>query len=272
MGLSSRAKRSLAKAPHPEQPEGEPGSEWVRSRTYHGGTFERDGQHFPCIMSYNSDAHETYTWAAFVLHGLLPSMHLDDTVWESTSPWVPVKSIKSLAEVQSMVEGVLAHIAKHVLHEGCRTCGAHPTGSDVQAPFVNYLQLKSQLRNVQPACMPAQSKRRKNQRGGDKGWSVLPSGYITVYMGVRRRGEPGRRKWEPVRELAHRMVCWAFNGPPVPGQECAHLCGYANCLAPLHLKWVSSEQNKRMRDWHAVKGRMGELCPDVVWALCNAHS
>jgi len=92
----------------------------------------------------------------------------------------------------------------------------------------------------------------------------MPSGYIIILMGYRK-GKGGQKKKVAVREYAHRLVCWAFNGPPAKGQECAHLCGCVNCLAPMHLKWASREQNNRMRAWHAGEGSMGDVCPSEKW-------
>ena len=91
-------------------------------------------------------------------------------------------------------------------------------------------------------------------------WAATTSPHTCCYFAVLQ-------PWVPVRELAHRLVCWAFRGPPLlESMECAHLCGCANCLAPLHLVWVTCHQNDKMREWHAaVPGRLGQMCPRRVW-------
>ena len=40
-------------------------------------------------------------------------------------------------------------------------------------------------------------------------------------------------------EYAHRLVLWAYNGPPPAGTEAVHLCNCKSCLNPAHLVWVS---------------------------------
>lgn len=242
---------------------------WERSKLqYNGASFTRGGKTYPCILSYNPDQHKDYSMWEFrgqLHHHMLESMKLGGGAVDAmVAPrvWMPVEGMQEMSEVQAMVENVLAYLAEHVLHEGCRICGATPLGSWEKLPFKHYLRLRPPSGPAQPACMPAKSNVRRCERGVVWGWSVLPSGYISIYMGCKVEGL--RRR--PVKELAHRLVCWAFSGPPAEGQECAHLCGCVNCLAPFHLGWVGREQNRMMREWHAFdKTRVGMVCPPSYW-------
>ena len=51
---------------------------------------------------------------------------------------------------------------------------------------------------------------------------------------------------EEVFEWAHRVVTWAFHGPPGPGLPhpvAMHLCEQADCLHPGHLQWGTHRDN-----------------------------
>jgi hypothetical protein len=69
---------------------------------------------------------------------------------------------------------------------------------------------------------------------------------------------PGRKKYlrislfnskgghGPVREYAHRLVCWVWNGPPLGDKTVArHTCSNPNgrCINPAHLEWGSVTDN-----------------------------
>jgi len=74
--------------------------------------------------------------------------------------------------------------------------------------------------------------------------------------------KPKKPKPKPVVEYAHRLVLWAADGPPAPGEEALHLCHNAKCLNPMHLAWgpkavnlsPSTEAYKEL-----VLARRGEL-------------
>jgi len=254
------------------------GREWFRSggAQYLGQAFIRGENLIPSILMYVQDVYDDYTLVEFLGNHLLRSMELvkkhDIKLGELRkskgikSPWKPIHIMKSLEEVQGMVKGVLAFFTQYVLYEGCKTLGG-----SVDDPFTRHLQQREASRRnarLVPACMPAKVALQKKNKGGGEGWVVLDSGYISILLGYK----PGEklqacRTWVPVRELAHRLVCWAFRGPPLlESMECAHLCGCANCLAPLHLVWVTCHQNDKMREWHAaVPGRLGQMCPRRVW-------
>lgn len=264
MGLPWNTRKHLAKAPCPG---GEKGGQWKRSsKEFQGTSFLSGTQVLPCIMSYDNHAYRAYTMKQFKEGGhMLPCMK---SVTVASRLWRPVEEMRNLCALQAEVYGVLYFLAQHVLHPECSTCGATPPGSVERLPFHHHLLLRRASGHEVPACMPAQAtppSRGQREKVGESGggvWTVLASGYISIHMGYRR-GKPGHRKLVAVREMAHRLVCWAFYGPPLPGQECAHLCGCVNCLAPLHLKWVSRDQNRRMRDWHGKESRRpGKLWPD----------
>lgn len=70
-------------------------------------------------------------------------------------------------------------------------------------------------------------------------------GYMYLYFG---RGDLKN----PIREPAHRFLCYVFLGPPespdseykVSDYDCHHLCMCPTCLCPFHLEWrLKSEHN-----------------------------
>jgi hypothetical protein len=76
-----------------------------------------------------------------------------------------------------------------------------------------------------------------------KGDIISPEGYLLLNLG------------NGVFELAHRIVCFAFHGPPPsPSHEVLHSCynvcrmtDSCKCLSPLHLRWGSKAENAQDR-------------------------
>lgn len=92
--------------------------------------------------------------------------------------------------------------------------------------------------------------------------ALAPNGYVNVYFGKatlvkKQRGRGERRVPKGCSRVlgAHVVVCWLFNGNPINGQVCAHLCGHNNCINPHHLDWVDPWVNRWMQKWHKVHGR-----------------
>ncbi|KAL6748736.1 hypothetical protein V8C86DRAFT_2442796 [Haematococcus lacustris] len=57
-------------------------------------------------------------------------------------------------------------------------------------------------------------------------------------------------------EVAHRLVLWAFDGPPQePHHEVLHVCGSRHCLNPSHLVWGSKADNKALSPTQLQKKR-----------------
>ncbi|KAL6745792.1 hypothetical protein V8C86DRAFT_3035277 [Haematococcus lacustris] len=57
-------------------------------------------------------------------------------------------------------------------------------------------------------------------------------------------------------EVAHRLVLWAFDGPPQePHHEVLHMCGSRHCLNPSHLVWGSKADNKALSPTQLQKKR-----------------
>ena len=59
-----------------------------------------------------------------------------------------------------------------------------------------------------------------------------------------QRGKEGKES--PVREYGHRLVCWAWHGPPIGDKTVArHTCSNPNgrCINPAHLEWGSVADN-----------------------------
>jgi len=98
-----------------------------------------------------------------------------------------------------------------------------------------------------PLCMPFV----KREIG--KGASILKDGYLYILLdkGVLNKGV---RKG--VYEYAHRIVCFAYHGPPPPNKTyCLHRCfrkgrqtDSYDCLSPLHLEWGTPKENSKDRD------------------------
>ncbi|KAL6745621.1 hypothetical protein V8C86DRAFT_1706670 [Haematococcus lacustris] len=57
-------------------------------------------------------------------------------------------------------------------------------------------------------------------------------------------------------EVAHRLVLWAFDGPPQdPLHQVIHLCGRNNCLNPCHMLWGSKADSKALNPTQLQKKR-----------------
>ena len=96
-----------------------------------------------------------------------------------------------------------------------------------------------------PLCMPFV------KRKIGKGASILKDGYLYILLD---KGDKGVRRG--VYEYAHRIVCFAYHGPPPPNKTyCLHRC-YSkgrqtdsyDCLSPLHLEWGTPKENSIDRD------------------------
>jgi HNH endonuclease len=71
-------------------------------------------------------------------------------------------------------------------------------------------------------------------------------GYLWLTIGKDSKGKD-------VQESAHRLVLWAYVGPPpVLGKyEALHLCGNKMCVNPTHLVWGTHKQNMQ-QDYAAL--------------------
>lgn len=77
----------------------------------------------------------------------------------------------------------------------------------------------------------------KGKVGEQDGFGVDGDGYLVVLLG---KDADGKRIFDRV----HRLVGWAFHGPPRPGFEVLmHSCNRTNCLSPPHTSWGSQAQN-----------------------------
>lgn len=78
-----------------------------------------------------------------------------------------------------------------------------------------------------------------------KGLGVHSHGYLKVELGLDKEKSQGGKV---VYERAHRLVCWAFHGPPPePDMIVMHTCNMPTCLCPLHLKWGTQKDNSKGR-------------------------
>lgn len=66
-------------------------------------------------------------------------------------------------------------------------------------------------------------------------------GHVDSYLWVHVGKGPNRWCY------AHRIICWAFHGPPGPKQEVLHICGCPSCMNPQHLKWGLHQENCNKR-------------------------
>lgn len=108
---------------------------------------------------------------------------------------------------------------------------------------------------LNPICMDFD----KGKVAGVKGMKLHSHGYLKIKLGW------DRQKQLVVWEKAHRLVCWAFHGPPpAPGSVVMHTCNTPSCLSPKHLKWGNQRQNSQGRKQPGkrrgakVKGRKGK--------------
>ena len=83
--------------------------------------------------------------------------------------------------------------------------------------------------------------------------------------------------------LAHRVICAAVYGPPLPGQVCDHLDGNIFNNHPSNLQWVTPAENRRralilraLREQARVTHRPDLLpqymTPSDLLALFTAHN
>jgi len=163
----------------------------------------------------------------------------------------------SVVDVQAQVFGLLESITTHILDPLCLTLGGVPQAG----ALLNYL-VSIGVGEVTNECMPGKAK-------GKKGVFMISNGYYSIYMG-QKVDEFGKRRTQ--WEYAHRTVCFAFHGPPLPKHEVGHLCGEvghlcgcANCLSPKHLAWVTHSENGKMREWHKQAGLKGKVCPESYY-------
>lgn len=100
-------------------------------------------------------------------------------------------------------------------------------------------------------CAIAASALRRDASAEARRFLCSPSspGYLRLALANKRPGSSRR-----VRVLAHRLVCWVFNGPPPGGQwdryVAGHLCGRRTCLCPFHLTWMTRQEDAQCREWH----------------------
>lgn len=76
-------------------------------------------------------------------------------------------------------------------------------------------------------------------------WPFGRGGYPAVYVN-------GKKVW------AHRYMCELAHGaPPSDRHEAAHSCGRGNfgCIAPLHLRWATPEQNSADKRLHGTSNQ-----------------
>lgn len=83
--------------------------------------------------------------------------------------------------------------------------------------------------------------------------------------------------------LAHRVICAAVYGPPLPGQVCDHLDGNIFNNHPSNLQWVTPQENhrracilRRLRAQALATNRPDllpqNMRPDDLLALFTAHN
>lgn len=78
------------------------------------------------------------------------------------------------------------------------------------------------------------------------GFMSHDSGYLKIRVGKDARGKDAY-------EFAHRIVCWAFEGPPGEGQQVCHTCHNVKCLNHRHLRWGLPWQNVKSYKWPVYK-------------------
>jgi len=224
-----------------------------------GIPFGDDGGTMPPIVAYDVGGNGVHP--AYVAPKWLPSM---DAVLQTVrgggrGQWRCVQGM-DVADVQKQVRDLLLFISKHILAPVCLTLGTID-GVRVATPVFHYLVTKplagGGAQDATPACMPGKELAVKGVFQIRKGYY-----YINMGQGLKKNG-----KRNIVWEAAHRIVCFAFNGPPPAGHEVGHLCGCTNCLAPRHVAWVTKAENVKMRSWHKLVGNGGKVCPEAEYRV-----
>lgn len=93
----------------------------------------------------------------------------------------------------------------------------------------------------------------------------------------QRGGTPTIGRWDGTRFVfvykdktykVHRLVCEAFNGPPLSGQVCMHLDENSSNNLPSNLAWGSQKENLNAPGFLAYcRSRTGENNPHVKGKL-----
>jgi len=68
------------------------------------------------------------------------------------------------------------------------------------------------------------------------------TGYLDVVLGYKGKNP------RPVKEKAHRLMCYSLHGPPPPHKPHArHICNNkgGRCINPYHVVWSSQKENNR---------------------------
>jgi hypothetical protein len=83
-----------------------------------------------------------------------------------------------------------------------------------------------------PYCKAKVSNKRKRKEDKVKHFNIHNGDYLRMICGVKSNNKS-------VVEYAHRLVCFAFNGPPHPASHkvVSHLCNNPTCLNPRHMQW-----------------------------------
>jgi hypothetical protein len=71
-------------------------------------------------------------------------------------------------------------------------------------------------------------------------------GKSTSYLDVVIGYKAGKRKVLPVKEKAHRLMCYSLHGPPPPHKPHArHICSNkgGRCINPYHVVWSNQQEN-----------------------------
>lgn len=181
---------------------------------------------------------------------------------DSTDPAEEDASVLSLLErpwVQ-LVDAPAQHTDRVRTDLGQESTGPEPGPSRSWQPVcMPYCESKVDLANEASADFHAWATMAAHQGRSTSRKRARTKGYLQVRLQKKpkkpKQGMDGKQARQ-IQEAAHRLVLWAFAGPPTDKTllqldcskwVCRHTCNNPTCLQPWHLKWGTKAENNMDR-------------------------